>query len=538
MSKILKFKNSLDYYLKLFDTRKKDNDLLGALDACRSALTNSHTRIERDAINILLGQVYFEMQHYQLSCEYYFRAVKVPQSRASAYFGIGRNLVMLKKYSLALEYFDSVLFWDYTDTFTEAVLEWVNIIKDKLNELDNPQNISIKIKNNLANIFRVKKYNEMSNYLKDLLDLYPQDTDYKIMQIECHLAMRNFSEARSLIFELLREYPQNVDVLIMSCKLCLYDNDETNLREYLSIIDKIEVKTNKQLFMLGCIHFDIGEYQSAINDFLIIISKNEYKPKLLLYIAICYYNLSDFENALYYVARARWIDFENATLIQFYSLFREQKYDGSISLSEKLPLVIQQQKYELVVNFFNSENFINEFLHSITVLDDIEWSLTLSDFELTNLISNRVSIIKQQKAVNFFAKTLISTRPATFQKFLFAKYALRSGNYKFIDLTSNYRFRSFSGKMSKAVYNNDLLRSATSNARAYLECYTEGVDIIEEIKNISKAVIKMGNDLSINENTLTCAYFYQKKQVLFDACIYFGVDIQEVENVLHALGVN
>lgn len=133
---IIKFKHNLSYYLKLFDTRKSCNDLLGALDAGRNALRFAHTRIDKNSINLLLGQVYYDMGLYTLSCEYYFRGIEVATCRAGAYFGIARSLVGLEKYLLALDYFEKAIEWDIGDFFAQSILEWTDYIKKQTNIQD------------------------------------------------------------------------------------------------------------------------------------------------------------------------------------------------------------------------------------------------------------------------------------------------------------------------------------------------------------------------------------------------------------------
>ena len=60
MSKIVKFSQNLDYYLRLIDARMSSSDFLGALDAARRAVEHARTRVDCESINILIGQIYFE----------------------------------------------------------------------------------------------------------------------------------------------------------------------------------------------------------------------------------------------------------------------------------------------------------------------------------------------------------------------------------------------------------------------------------------------------------------------------------------------
>lgn len=123
MAKVLNFKNKLTYFLNLIDKRQQEGDLWGVLDGTRNAVNYAKTKVEREGLDLLIGQTYFDMGQYALSCEYFFRTAKIPHLRSACFFGIARNLVCVKKYDLALDYLEATLKWDFNQSFTGAVLE-------------------------------------------------------------------------------------------------------------------------------------------------------------------------------------------------------------------------------------------------------------------------------------------------------------------------------------------------------------------------------------------------------------------------------
>ena len=197
MKKILKFQQSLDYYLKILDTRLNEKDYLGALDTARNAFKLAKTKINKQSINLIIGQIYFEMDLYNLSNEYFFRAVQVPQTQAGAYFGIGRNLIFLQKNTLALKYFENSLATQTSLDFSGAILEWTNKIRSSM--LSYPQNL-----NELSLAKKLVKLNKFDDAIETLKDKFKSgDIKAKIFTADILVIKEDYDTARSIIKEIL-----------------------------------------------------------------------------------------------------------------------------------------------------------------------------------------------------------------------------------------------------------------------------------------------------------------------------------------------
>lgn len=536
MAKILSFKNNLEYYLRLYDTRKQDNDLLGALDACRSAYSHAKTRIDRNAICLIIGQIYFDMHLYSLSCDYYFRAIPVPATRASAYLGVAQNLIMLNKLSLALDYLDNALEWDYMDKYTQDVLYWNNIIKQKLSQYKE-NNTSQKLKTNINNLFKLGKFTELDTYLAEVHSIYPNDNDFAIMYAKNKIYLKDYNAARKIIFDILSVSPNNPQALLLLARLCVILEDNNTAREYLSTLLKLNNLETEVVLSIGGIYFEMREYALAIQCFLKVLDTNPYRPKLLLFTAISYYNMQDYQNSLYCIGKARWLDFDNPLLKQFYHLFKSAEYNQDLPLSEQLPREVVTEKIQLLLNVVENDKFDKYFFDNDGAEDDVSWCMTLSHNPIIDKLSHNITKLKNKKAVNLTRQILLSSHYSTYSKFCVTKNALISGNYKYLDLTSNYTFRSFKVHIPSKYHKSPNLIRAIANARAYIECYANKININNELHYISNLVIN--NDTQdFDEYTLTCTFFYQYHSVLSDVCNYFDVPLHSVQSILTTLGID
>ena len=528
MQKILKFQQSLDYYLKLLDTRLAQNDYLGALDSARNALTQSKTRIDKQAINILIGQIYFEMKLYLLSCEYFFRAIKVPETRAGAYFGIGRNLVMLKREKLALEYFDCALSTGGVEDFSSAVLEWTQIIRQNLSK--NSVNLSsLAIAKNLV---KLKQFDEALSILEPRMNA--GEIEAKIMYADILIIRGEFEVAREILFKVLKDEPENVSALLVLCSLCSAQKDYCNLEINLEKLEYCELQSG-QAILLATLFANLGKYNKTLKIFEKILKNDEFNTKILLFMAICSYNLGEKQDALYYVGRARWIDIENPVLNVYYDIFNRDLCEPPLKLLVQIPTKIGENKLNSVFLAVNSGNFCENFTNSLTLADDIEWCFSLKNNAITEDISKVFAHCKKKQATSLYEKLLLTIRLSKEQKYYLTKYALLAGHLKTIDITANLHFRSFKLKIPKYIENNLLIKKGYCQAVSFAEINSLQFDFEYINKRIAQSDWTANIDLKVDENLISCLYFCQNAQVLEQACIYFATDKHQVMQAINYL---
>ncbi len=524
MQNVINFKQSLDYYLKLIDTRVGSGDFLGALDSARRALENAKTRIDSESINILIGQIYFEMKLYPLSCEHFFRAVRTPETRASAFFGIAKNLVLMGNYKLALDYFSATLDTPSTQDFAGAVLEWTHKIRENLS-------IEPKTKPTLAvakNLVKMKKFEQAISLLSPLAH-----TDYeaKIYLADVLVMAQKYTEAREILFGILHENPADTHAILVLCSLCFAEKDFSSLEINLQKIDGIPLNLG-QYVLVGNLFSSMGNFKTAKKYYQKAISMDEYNIRVMLYIAICFYNENDFENAMYYLNQARWVDIENPILNAYHEIFSRKSADTPLAIKFQLPTKIAEKKVQNILSVIDGGNFCDELNRSLFLSDDIEWCFTITDSNLSRKLASALSRCKRKKALKMYRRFLLSIRLNREQKFYLTKYAILNENFKAIDLNVGYRYRSFNIKIPSIFNKNNNLRSGFASAVSFAEVYDLEVNFDKITRKIAKNLQKSSE---IDGNLLACLYFCENAQVLNQACIYFGVEGEQVFKAINEM---
>ena len=528
MQKILKFKQSLDYYLKTLDTRLAEQDYLGALDSARNALRQSKTHIDKEAINILIGQIYFEMGLYLLSCEYFFRAVRVPQTRASAYFGIGRNLVKMNREKLALDYFDCALSTGGVEDFSGAILEWTHIIRQNLT-IKSPKFSEVAIAKNLT---KMREYDKAIEVLKPRFN--SGEIEAKVMTADILILKGDYTRAREILLKILRQENDNVSALLVLCSLCLAEKDYGNLEINLEQLDECDLDNN-QTGILASLFASMGNYKKSIKNYEKILKNDVYNVKYLLFTAICYYNIGNTQEALYYIGQARWIDIENSILNIYYDIFNRNLVPPPLKLVTQIPNQISEDKIKNIFSAINSGNFCENFFHSLTLADDIEWCFSLKNATLTEELCRVLAQCKKKQAVTLYSKMLLTVRLSKEQKYYLTKYALLNGHLKTIDLTANLKYRSFKLVIPKKIESNLVIKKGLCSAVSFAEINSINVNYNAISSKLFKFDWLSNIDLQVDENLVACLYFCENAQILEQACIYFSTDKERVNRAINYL---
>lgn len=526
MGKIIRLKYSLSYYLNLFDTRLSEGDYLGALDAGRSAINYSKTRVDRQSINLLLSQVYFDMGLYMLSCEYAFRAVKISETRANAYFCIGKNLVKLKRYSLAVKYFAQVLDWGRDTNLVGAVLEWCNYIREEMMK----NSAKIDVFATIRALIKQKKYDQAIEEI--LPNLQNNDLNYQILYCDILAQKGECDRAREILREILRFDRENIGALLVLANISLIDDDHISLEKNLEKLQNLTL-TNNELETVANIYAKCGNYTKAIENYQKILKNDEFNTKILLFVAICYYNLQNQKEALYYLGRARWIDIDNPTLNIFYEIFNGNQ-EKCLQIATSIPQKTGQEKLDFIYETLNLQNFEGIFETSLSLAGDIEWCLTLKNAHFTPQIVQKLANSRSKSISSFYDKLLLTLRIGSRQKFYLTKYALSAGVFKSIDFTHNMNYHSFKIGIPQFLSTNPTLRQGYCGAVAYAEICNLTVNL-DKINQKLKGKTLESIDFPFTENLISCLYFCENKQILEQACIYFDTPKDEVEQAIKCL---
>lgn len=516
MVKILNFKHKLSYYLNLIDARKENGDLWGVLDACRNALNYCKLKAQKQSIEALIGQTYFEMGLNKLACEHFYRALKVPEMRASAFFGIGRSLVLMNKFDLALEYFDTAIQWDYNSQFQGVILEWINEIKIKIN---NPLIMQDRLILTAKNLIRMNKFNQAEEVLKPLLKINQKASNYYSLSL---LLKGDLEQANYFNNENLKDKNNFFAICLqyeIDMNLKLFSKAETTKNQ----IKLFEVKDADNMLHKAMFFAQQNDYETAFDVLQKAQNLQQYIPKLYLYCAISAYNIEKIDDALYFVSRARWLDFENPIYNFYYDVFKKQIAKRPVVLSEKFIEEFAKQKIDNVKNQLKSSMFVKYLEQNHFLLEDLTFSF-LNDNEVCDKASKFLANSSSSLCKNLFANLLLSAEPNLYQKFLMCRQVFAVEKIKQLDMVCNYRYISVATKKYSAKYINNILKNSVYNALAYSVCYSFKQEVVNRVLHNANIIQNSNIEIELNENELTCYLFFDNTLIFQNACIFFGVE--------------
>ena len=521
MGKIIHFKNNLKHFLDLIDKRQQENDLWGVLDASRNAKNCAKTRIEKDGLNLLIGQAYFDMGQYALSLEFFFRTLHIPHIRSSAFFGIARNLVCIKKFALALDYLDATLKWDISNTFTGAVLEWTYDIKEKINDPE-------IAKENL--IFSAKNLISKKDFAgaKEILSGLKSDEENQSLLAICNFFEENFSIAESLAKEVLSLNPENVSCLCLLCMLYEKTGKQHLAKKYQNRVYLIETDIPEDLRRIGLLFASKNEFDKSYIFLEKLIQIEEFNAKNHLFCALCAYNLGKKDDALFHISKARWLDNENPLYLFFFQLIKTDDLPSQTKISAELPQEIANEKIKNLIEIFFGGNFNNLIEKSYFLLDDVLWAFSLKDLDLTDKCSNALANCNNKKAQRLLKNIMLSPKPTVRQKFLITKNALLANKMFNIEFVCNLKYSSFQiTKNDLAKIKNKNLKNALCSAISFAECFFQEQMLLNDlIKKCQSLKAKHFDDLS--ENALACLLLFDNPKIFKSACTFFDVEENQI----------
>ena len=526
MAKVVNFKKKLSYFLNLIDKRQECGDLWGVLDATRNAITYSKTKVEKDGLNLLMGQVYFDMGQYALSMEYFFRAVPVVHLRASAFFGVARNLVLIKKYDLALDYLEATIKWDFNGIFSGAVLEWTHQIKQNINS---PAEEVATLIQSAKHFLLEKDYKNARLVLGSLKS--DETTSSLLATLNLFEGDLKMAEAKSK--EVLSTNPQHVDSICVLLEVYAKTKNEKLLNKMLYALFDVETEDVLDLRKIGLVFSKFKDFEKARKFFEKLAKIDEFNAKNHLFLALCNFNLAKTEEAMLELSKARWLDMENPLYGFFMDIIKTGETDF-LEIKAKLPKEIENEKIKNLLEIFYGGVFEKEISKSFCLEQDILWSFSLDDFSLADYSSAALANSNNKKAKKILENIMLSPKLSARQKYVITKNAMLSNNHFLINFVCNFRFSSFKlGKNEICKIKNINIRNAVCSAVSFCECFF-GCEML------ANKIIKSSNKLfgleNFCENKLACFLLYNHPKIFASACHFFGVSEKEILGMKNITG--
>lgn len=521
MAKILGYKRKLSYYLNLIDMREKAGDLWGVLDACRNAKSMVKSKAKKAGYDVLIANTYYKMEEHLLACDSFFKAINIDELRCSCLFGIGRSLACMGLYDLGLDYFETAIKWDTDNKFSQSVLWWTEYI---LNKIDDPETATNKVIENAKNALLQKEYEIAKKCLKTLLGKSVKAQNYYALALFLNGDLEEADQQNKINLQ------QKDNVFAMCLQYDIYKKlgNIVGQKEITNQILKtdssnVDYLTNKALFLAK--H---GFYGESVDALLSCLKAMPFSRKLHLFLAQASYNAGKIEDALYYVSRARWIDFENPIYMFYYDLFKKQELAKPVKVFDGFEKNNANKKIEELDKNLDEPNFVFFLFKNHFLLEDLSFGVMSSNL-ICDKASNVLAHTQNKNGKVFFNDLLMSAKPNLSKKFLMLRWAFFSERFNKIKLVCNLKFLEIkTQKKDYAVFNSQI-KAGVCNALAYAFCnFLEQKEIDKILKN-AKQILKKQIFMSLNEKELACLMLSSNALSLVCACKFFNVDIEKVK---------
>lgn len=521
MQKIIKFKRSYKHYLNLLYSRQAAGDYWGSLDAIKNAKSLAKNKKDKQKLTLSLAQCYYEMGQYDLSTDEFFKVLTSPLLRASAFFGIGRNLASKRQFSLALDYFEKALDWDVLNVFNESILSWTKFIKE---ESENKDEQSLVFS---AKWLILKK--EYKNARKILGEMKTSSKTLQLLAF-CNFCEEDFAAAKQKAKESLMENAHQSLAYIILAKICEKDGSKNKQKHIKKLLEQefCEKEDIKRVALFLCYEKD---FLNAISYFEKLCKIDEFNPESHLFCGLCYYNLKRQQDALLCISRAIWLNEDNPIYEFFYNAIKTKELEGFCKIENKLPKMLEQEKVKNLMRVFFSGNLSKEIDKSFYLLKDILWSYSLNDCGLTETATQSLLSSKNKKAICLIKKLMLNSKPTKKQKFIILKEAIKSEMFESFNFVCSFVYSSFHIKKSELKCFSKNYLDGVSSAISYAECFYPNLMLLPKILKIAnqhKTNIFLKN---MSSKVIACFLLKVNEEVLFNACNFFEVEKSFVEEI-------
>ncbi|MCL2540180.1 MAG: hypothetical protein FWE53_01955 [Firmicutes bacterium] len=530
MGKIVKIKHTVDYYIKISDDRLAEGDALGAISAIRSGIDALPKSEKRDSLYIVLGQLYFGIELYDISNYYLYKAYHIAPLRACACFCIGRNLIKLKRYDVADLYFARCLDYDTAYKFTDFVAEWISYAKREAPK-HNLQTCEERMLTEAKLHLSAKDYPAALQVLAQLPGEHPFLEETLYLEASAYFLTGDLLSARESAKALLRLNPESVLGYCLLINICHNEEDQHSLEQNLNTLLELPAETKQEIYRVALTLARCGKHKDCKPYFDKLLELDEYNVKALFFYSVACYQAGETDNALFHISRAKWIDYDNKILDFFYNFYRQGIAINFPEYVFQLPADIARSKLEELERCLKQGEAVNTLINtSHFLLDDIEWSFSLHSAAITAFVAEKLDGIKNKKTDLLMHHALINNFNTDRQKYEVLRQRFLSGSGKTIDFVADYRYRSLKPTVPGAISLGCTYRQAYIDASCFTECFAPDYNLDKTHKKVFP-LIAAAPYLDIGLPVLTCLILSEQTAVLAAACRFFKSEESKVEEL-------
>ncbi len=300
---VIEFKANQENYKKLYEIRKQKGDLLG----CLTSLKNLERNLFKDFfLYYEMGLCYLKMDLYSLSIDCAFKAFKYAtlQETPLLYALLGANYYKLSNDDMAGFYLQkyikskAVTDDDYVyDTIKEFIEEVTSVENNFYLAYPYEKADFSKLLEQSEEVFKRGDYNEVVKMLEVIPEKSPFYVEKLLKKSVCNYLLGDTEKAISDM-KIAVSIDENDVYALCNLISMLYDNnDKKTAKEYLKILDKINIADDDELYKVTMLNCEINRHNKAIYYGEKYLKIKPFDKLALHMIGIAYYNVTNFEKS-------------------------------------------------------------------------------------------------------------------------------------------------------------------------------------------------------------------------------------------------
>jgi len=299
---VIKFDASAKMYRNLAERRLEEDDLEGALGFLLAAKNKSKNQYSLLAD---IADVYFDMELYELSANYWFRALDVApkQSLADVYNGLGACYYNMNNSSVGMYYFNEqfmnmrssemVIDEDMAECFTEAFAA-----DSGYRMVYPPESVDY------SGVMKAGKTALQRYNISEALELYsevpPVAAEYDEAQLQisvAHFLSGDVDKAIEINRSVYDRDKTNVFALCNLSSMYRFKNMPMLADNYFSYVDENNAKTADELYKVATACCENGKHERAVKCFERLFIERPFNMSMMFFYGVALYNCGRYEDS-------------------------------------------------------------------------------------------------------------------------------------------------------------------------------------------------------------------------------------------------
>ncbi len=407
---IVPFEQDGSFYYRKAQKYIDSNNYINALSFYRKAVEKEPDNVE---YLLDLAEIFTEMNYYEESNQILFHLIQDGGNvTAECYFGLGCNFLGLQEFEKASECFDKYLQIDPEGQFSDEAQDLIDILQAQefyFEEIDDEVDPKLAKLYKMAN--RGKEYLDQGEYRKAIQQLEKVlQKDFSLVFVKNNLSLAYFcngqiEKAIEIAEGIINEQPDNIHA---NCNLALFyyeKKDKNKTQEYYGKIMAFQGDDPDEIYKIAVTLCEMGRHMDANRVLKKLLQYKPYDKKILHYMAISYYNLRKYREAVVVWNKIEKIDPLN-TIAAYYKKQTNLVIKGKIKRGMELPYHYQVPYDEILRRLKKMNDLMrmgHDEIYQVWSRDDhlkalFMWGMELNDNVIKKAILGLIASFQDEKA--------------------------------------------------------------------------------------------------------------------------------------------